>query len=93
MDYVCAHASLGLCGLFRKSPFLGILLAQFCRFVCHVISGMIFFSAGKALEPALLFSLQYNALFLIPDVLIGLILFNGLITSGSRRLLKVHYSK
>ena len=93
MDYICAHASLGLCGLFRKSPFLGILIAQFCRFGFHVISGMIFFSAGKALQSALFFSLQYNAFFLVPDVLIGLLLFSGLIKGGSKRLLNVHSSK
>jgi len=89
MDYVFAYASLGLCGLFPSSPFLGIIVAQVGRFVCHVVSGVIFFSAGKTFEVALVYSLQYNAFFLVPDVLIGLFLFRGLIRRGSKRLLQV----
>ena len=93
MDYIFAHASLGLCGLFRFNPYIGIMVAQLCRFSFHVISGMIFFSAGKALESALIFSLQYNAFFLVPDVLIGLFLFSGLIRGRSQRLFKVDSSR
>lgn len=93
MDYIFAHGSLGLCGFFRFKPFLGIIVAQVCRFVFHVISGMIFFSAGKTLESALTFSLQYNAFFLVPDVLIGLCLFSALINHKSQRLFQVDESK
>ena len=93
MDYIFAYASLGLCGLFRFNPFMGIVVAQFFRLGFHVISGIIFFSAGKTFESALIFSIQYNAFFLIPDVLIGLLLFSGLIKGGSQRLFEVNSSR
>ncbi len=86
MDYILAYACLGLCGLFKTCPVMGIVFAQSGRFVCHVVSGLIFFSAGKSFEVALVYSLQYNAFFLVPDVLIGLILFRNLIKRGPKKL-------
>lgn len=88
MDYIFAYACLGLSGLFKLYPFLGVIIAQICRFVFHVISGMIFFSAGKSFESALIFSVQYNAFFLIPDVLIGLCLFGFLVRGKSKKIIE-----
>ena len=88
MDYIFAYACLGLSGLFRSYPFSGVIIAQICRFVFHVISGMIFFSAGKSFKSALIFSVQYNAFFLIPDVLIGLCLFGFLVRGKSKKIIE-----
>ena len=79
IDYILAYASLGLCGLFRRMPFCGILVAQCIRFAFHVLSGVVYFSDGKSAHDAFVFSIQYNALYLIPDTLLGLMLFKQLI--------------
>ena len=85
-DYIGAYAFLGAFGWLRRYPFLSIILAQLGRLICHVISGILFFSQGRGLEEALVYSLQYNLSFLIPDVLIGMVLFYQLIKRSPKIL-------
>ncbi len=78
LDYVAAFAVYGLAGIFRKSfkkqnlAFLsGAVFAGILRYVCHVISGATVW-AGLSIpdSAALLYSLSYNATYMIPDTLI-----------------------
>lgn len=85
MDFVLAYACLGLCGIFVNYPILGVLISQLLRFVCHVTSGVIFFAEGQELYSAFVFSLQYNAFYLIPDTLIGVLIFHRLMSSSALR--------
>jgi thiamine transporter len=88
-DYFLANIALGFTGLFyflfkkmgsgSKSAFVSVVLAQMVRLSFHVLSGVLFFSEGLPLEKALEVSIAYNAAFLVPDVIIGLIVFSGLI--------------
>ncbi len=78
LDYVIAFAVYGLAGIFRKlfkkqyiAMLTGAVFAGFLRYVCHVISGATVW-AGLSIpdSAALLYSLSYNATYMIPDTLI-----------------------
>lgn len=77
LDYPLAFGALGLAGLFRKQPLAGVAVGIGGRFLCHFVSGVIFFAtyAPQGMDPAL-YSAIYNASYLIPELLIsGVIMF------------------
>jgi len=86
LDYLAAHAALGAFGWLRKSPVFAIIMAQLLRLLCHLGSGVIYFSQGLSLTDALDYSLRYNLTFLVPDVLIGIVVFYKLIRSSENLL-------
>ena len=78
LDYVVAFAVYGLAGIFRKSfknqhtaLISGAVFAGILRYLCHVISGATVW-AGLSIpsSAALLYSLSYNATYMLPDTLI-----------------------
>jgi len=80
-DYILAFAVFGLCGCFRKviknqplSILAGAAMACAVRYVCHVISGATVW-AGLSIptEAALLYSLSYNATYMVPETVILLL--------------------
>ena len=75
LDYVIAFAVYGLAGIFRKklkkqyvALVAGAIFAGILRYVCHVISGATVW-AGLSIpdSAALLYSLSYNATYMLPD--------------------------
>jgi len=98
IDYVIAYTVLCLGGVFRNKVqnktaaiVLGVVLALGLRYVCHIVSGYIFYGAwaewfftqegfyaigskimgafeGKGL--ALIYSIFYNGLYMIPEIVI-----------------------
>ncbi len=98
IDYLVAYTVLGLGGMFRNkinnkvlSLVLGVVVALSLRYLCHIVSGYIFYGAwaewffsqegfyaigdkilgvfsGKGL--ALLYSVFYNGLYMIPEIVI-----------------------
>ena len=98
IDYIIAYTVLCLGGVFRgriKSKtlaiVLGVVLALGARYICHIVSGYIFYGAwaewfftqegfyaiganilgacsGKGL--ALIYSIFYNGLYMIPEIVI-----------------------
>ncbi len=81
-DYVFAGMSLAVAGFFPQKQMLAVVLAQLFRLFFYVLSGVLYFSQGKSWDVALLFSLQYNLAFLVPDTLIGLYIFHQVYRSG-----------
>ena len=88
-DYVIAFTVFGLAGCFRKllknqslAVVTGALFASVIRYICHVISGATVW-AGLSIptEAALLYSLSYNATYMIPETII-LLLTAGYLTSA-----------
>ncbi len=78
LDYVVAFAVIGLAGVFRKkiarsstALVMGSLLACVLRYLCHFISGATVW-AGLSIpdEAAILYSLAYNATYMIPETII-----------------------
>jgi thiamine transporter len=72
LDYPVAFACVGAAGFFKGKPILGTILAGGARFVCHVLSGVIFFSsyAPEGQNPWV-YSAVYNASFMVPSLLIS----------------------
>ncbi len=72
LDYPLAFGALGLAGFFRKFPLIGVAVGIAGRFVCHFISGIVFFAtyAPSGMSPAL-YSALYNAYYLVPEFIIS----------------------
>lgn len=77
LDYIVAFAVLGLAGVFRgmksqsAAMVYGSLLVGLLRYLCHVISGATVW-AGLSIpdEAALLYSLAYNATYMLPEIIV-----------------------
>jgi thiamine transporter len=73
MDYPIAFGCLGLTGAFsnsRQGILKGYILGVFGRYVCHVLTGYIFFSmyAPEGMNP-MIYSLGYNATYIVPEMI------------------------
>ena len=77
-DYVLAFAIFGISGAFRgkiknqsTAMVTGAALASVVRYICHVISGATIW-AGLSIptEAALIYSISYNATYMIPESII-----------------------
>ncbi|MBQ9988971.1 MAG: energy-coupled thiamine transporter ThiT [Clostridia bacterium] len=93
LDYILPFAVLGLAGLFRKKEGLlpvGITFAALMRYVCHVLSGVVFFASYAPVgQSPLIYSLVYNGSFMLPETIICLLIalippVNKLIRSVAR---------
>ncbi len=77
MDYPLPFAMIGLAGYLRKIPIHGIFVGIFGRFVVHVLSGVIFFASyvPENMNPWI-YSISYNASYLIPEwILVTLVIW------------------
>ncbi len=76
-DYLFAFGALGLSGFFRTGKYRFYIAAAVCtgvRFVFHFLSGLIFYASyAPEGQPVWLYSLIYNAPFLLVDLVIVLI--------------------
>lgn len=83
LDYIVAFTVTGLGGIFRKkenenqtsSIILGALSVCILRFICHTVSGCTVW-AGVSIPSGdgLLYSLSYNATYMIPETIITIII-------------------
>lgn len=76
LDYPIAFGCLGLSGLFTNSKYgliKGYTIGVLGRFICHVISGVIFFSADAGSQNVLIYSLIYNAGYILPEAALTII--------------------
>lgn len=85
LDYVFAFSVVCFAGVFKKvikektlSLTLGTILFFALRFTMHLISGIIYFKHGYVYEgfPAdssFIYSLCYNAAYILPDMLVALL--------------------
>ena len=71
LDYPIAFGALGLAGVFRNHPLMGVGVGMLGRFISHFVSGVVFFSmfapAGMNL---FLYSAIYNGSFLTGEFII-----------------------
>jgi thiamine transporter len=72
LDYPLSSACLGLAGLFRPRPVVGVLVGTLGRFASHLLSGVVFFAsyAPKGMNPWV-YSAVYNGSYLIPEFIIA----------------------
>ncbi len=75
LDYPLAFGALGLAGFFRKVPLVGVGVGIGGRFICHFISGLVFFAtyAPAGMDPAL-YSAIYNASYLVPEFIVSAVI-------------------
>lgn len=94
LDYPIAFGCLGLAGVFSKSKFSlmkGYILSVTGRYICHVITGVIFFYmyAPKNMN-TLVYSLGYNASYIVPEaVLTIVVLFIPVVQQGLTEVRKM----
>jgi thiamine transporter len=75
LDYPLAFACLGLAGLFRSKPwgvYPGAVLGILMRFVCHLLSGVVFFASYAGEQNVWIYSALYNGSFLGVELAISL---------------------
>jgi putative proton-coupled thiamine transporter YuaJ len=73
LDYPIAFGCLGLAGIASNSKagiIKGYVLGVFGRYLCHVISGYIFFgSYAPAGMNSMVYTLGYNATYILPEAI------------------------
>lgn len=72
-DYPLPFMAVGLAGFFHEKIFIGTILAFAGKFICHFISGVVFFAAyaPEGTSPTI-YSLVTNATYVVPELLICL---------------------
>lgn len=88
LDYLLAFTPLGLAGLFKGKKwgiFAGTALGCFCRFIVHYISGVTIYKIlapeellGMTFTSPSLYSLVYNASYMLPNTLLALAIAGAL---------------
>lgn len=78
-DYPLAFMCIGLAGLFKdKNKQLAVLVGMSARWLCHVISGVVFFSSYAGDQNPIIYSMVYNASYMIPETIITLVVISAL---------------
>lgn len=75
-DYPLPSLAIGLAGYFRGKPLIGTTIAFLAKFVCHFISGVVFF-ASDAVSAGMhpwIYSLAVNAPMVAADAIICIVL-------------------
>lgn len=63
---------------------IGLLFACFCKFIVHVVSGVIFFSMYANGQNVWIYSIVYNATPMIPTTIVCIIGFNALLLAAPK---------
>lgn len=80
LDYPIAFAMVGLAGLFSKSEnralglSLGVVLGSVGRYVASVLSGAVFFAEYAGGQNPWIYSIGYNASYMLPECIICVVL-------------------
>lgn len=83
LDYVLAYAAVGFTGFFKQKFWaveLSTFIGCFARFVIHFISGITIYAiiaptdvAGMTIGNPALYSVIYNALYMLPNTVIAIV--------------------
>ncbi len=72
LDYPLAFGALSLAALWERPPWGGVLLGSAARFVCHLLSGVVFFAAyAPEGTNVWLYSAIYNGSFMLPSMVLS----------------------
>lgn len=74
LDYPIPFALLGLAGIFRNRIYLGAVVGGAGRFVCHFLSGVVFFAEYAGDTNVYLYSFLYNISYMLPDIAICIVI-------------------
>ncbi len=74
LDYVAAYGCMCLSGIMKnkgtKGICAGVALALFGRFLCHFISGCVLFREFEVFGNPYIYSLCYNGLYMLPELIL-----------------------
>jgi len=77
LDYFVPFTLLGLAGLFRnktaKGWCVGIALVIVIRFLCHFVSGIVIWGQWAEDMTPIVYSLIYNAQYMVPELALTMI--------------------
>ncbi len=87
LEYPVAFGFLGLAGLFSNGIYgenknhivgitTGVLLGVAGRFICHLLAGVIFFAEYAGSQNPWIYSLIYQASYLVPEFLISALILS-----------------
>lgn len=80
IDYPLAFGALGLAGFFagkKNGLQIGYIVGVIGRYIFAIISGVVFFgSYAPEGTPAIVYSLGYNATYIVPEAIITLIIIS-----------------
>ncbi|WP_044642551.1 energy-coupled thiamine transporter ThiT [Risungbinella massiliensis] len=104
LDYPLAFASLGVAGWVHLTKYsnpsqralwagIGLLTAGILRFVMHYLSGVIFFAEfAPEGQSVYLYSLFYNATYILPEIILATIVLAILLYSAPQ-LIQPNYQR
>ena len=83
LDYPLAFGALGLAGFLKGHPIVGVAVGIFGRFICHFISGVVFFAtyAPTGMNPAV-YSAVYNGSYLVVELVFSTVVVYMLFKRG-----------
>lgn len=82
LDYILAYAALGIAGIGHSKKgkevrlikiMTGIVLGITGRLISHVLSGVIFFAEYAGAQNPWVYSIIYNATYLVPELIISVV--------------------
>ena len=78
LDYPLAFGALGLSGFFcrrKHGLVIGYIVGVIGRYICHVISGYVFFAeyAPEGMNP-MVYTLGYNLTYILPEMIVTAVL-------------------
>ena len=90
LDYPLAFMVLGFASFFKNHRAIGTLLGVFLRFVCHVISGVVFFGSftPEGMSP-LLYSIAYNGSYMAIEAIITMVIISLLPVKRLKDILNI----
>ena len=68
LDYLLAFSVYGIAKLFPR--YQGIIISNLLRYIFHVLSGVIFFKEYAGSKNVIVYSLIYNAGYMIPTLIL-----------------------
>lgn len=88
-DYPLPFMAIGIAGYFRNHKLLGTTAALFMRFICHFISGVLFFGsfAPKGMSPVI-YSISLNGSFMLIEGIICVVIIAALPLKQLESILK-----
>lgn len=86
LDYPIAFGVLGLAGLFKTRPLVGVTVASLTKFLAHFASGVVFWAMFAPIDPVA-YSAIYNGSFMTGECIISMILMYILV---KKKLLEIY---
>jgi thiamine transporter len=103
IDYFIAFAAVGFAGIFASQvkkavhehkgrkwityAVLGAFIGSALRFVCHFISGVVFFgSYAPKGQPVAVYSILYNGTYMLPSFILSAIIVVLVISAAPRKM-------